>query len=104
MDEKLAEKVVRLTKELEEANSQIANCNHNFLSPVAEKRKRLEPVFSHYEGKGSDPEPIYNYSERIENGWIRECRLCGYSEYTAKTKPVVRGYEPDFCGAGGVSR
>jgi hypothetical protein len=99
-EEKLAQKVERLTQELREYQKQIDSCHHEFSQPTHATRKFTEPVFNHYEPHGSDPEPVYDYIPRTEHGWKRECTRCGYSEYTAKTKPIVTGHEPDF-GAGG---
>ena len=97
-EEKLADKVARLSRELEEAQQQIASCQHQFSTPAPAIREYTEPVFVRYEGHGSDPEPVYNYIPKTEHGWRRTCEACGYSEYTAKTKLIVKGHEPDFGG------
>ncbi len=96
--EKLAEKVIRLTRELDEAKQQVAACLHQFSDPIPAMREFFEPTLLRYEGPGSDPQPVYKLTKRIERGYSRECETCGYSEYTAKTKPIVRGHEPDFGG------
>jgi hypothetical protein len=94
--EKLADKVVRLAKELGSARAQIAACKHMFGEPVCATREFQEPRFLRYEGHGSDPEPVYEWIPRTEYGWARTCEVCGFSEYTARSKPVVVGHEPDF--------
>jgi hypothetical protein len=98
--EKPAQRIERLMKEIEESRHEIGSCHHQFSAPTHATREYKEPVFSHFEPHGSDPEPIYDYVPRTEHGWKRECTRCGYSEYTAKTKPIVTGHEPDF-GTGG---
>ena len=96
MDEKLADKVVRLTAELFRAKEEISTCRHDFLPPVPATKDISTPVFKRYEEHGSDPEPIYDWVKGKEYGWSRECKKCGYSEYTSKTKSIVTGNEPDF--------
>jgi hypothetical protein len=98
VEEKLAEKVQRLTRELQEAEQQMAACQHSFSKPIPAQRVKQNPIFDHYERHGSDPEPIYRYSPQTEHGWERTCEKCGHTEYTAKTKPIIAGREPDFGG------
>lgn len=94
--EKLAQKIDRLTRELETAQHEIAECEHEFAEPVSATRPLLDPIFKGYKGVGSDPEPVYEWIEKTEYGWERTCNKCGHTEYTAQKKPVVKGYEPDF--------
>lgn len=97
MAEKLAEKVTRLAMEFEDAQRHIALCKHNYADPV--RATRTIPVMGRlirYEGRGSDPEPVYEWTERTEHGWERECVNCGHTEYTTKMKPVFVGHVPDF--------
>lgn len=92
--EKLVDVVKRLTKELDATYSLIKNCDHKFTDPIPTTREYQEPVFLRYEPHGSDPEPIYEWITKFENGWSRECTKCGYEEYTTKTKPT--NYVPNF--------
>jgi hypothetical protein len=94
-DEKLADKVKRLTREMEKVQSEISRCPHTFTEPMTASRKYMEPIFARYEGIGSDPEPVYDWVPRTESGWRRECTKCGYEQYTAKTRPAA--FAPDFC-------
>jgi hypothetical protein len=98
MGENLADRIRRLETELRAAKDTQAKCRHEFSKPVETTRKVPEYTFSHYEPHGSDPEPIYNVSTKNEYGWERTCMLCGYSEYTTNTRPVIERHEPDFGG------
>ena len=97
-NEKLAEKITRLARELEGYRMQMARCTHAFSEPTRATKEIQEPIFVRYEGHGSDPEPVYNWVPRTEYGWKRVCKQCGYEEYTAKSKPIVVGNGPDFGG------
>jgi len=96
MDETLAEMVKRLERELDAARRKMATCTHEFSEPVPATRDVPEYTYSHLEGHGSDPEPIYDVTMKKEYGWERSCTLCGYTQYTAKTRPIIKGHEPDF--------
>ena len=48
--EKLAEKVIRLTRELDEAKQQVAACLHQFSDPIPAMREFFEPTLLRYEG------------------------------------------------------
>lgn len=96
MNETLTTTIGRLEKELAIAKEKVRTCNHDYTQPTEAIRKIPVPHFVGYRGVGSDPEPIYEWSEQIENGWERKCELCGSTQYTNKTKPVVSGYNPDF--------
>jgi hypothetical protein len=95
-EETLADTVKRLEHELDLARRKMATCKHDFSKPVRATRDVPDYSFSHYEGHGSDPEPVYDVSMKKEYGWERSCTLCGYTEYTRRSKPMVVGSEPDF--------
>lgn len=95
-NEKLADKVKRLSRELELAKGQMASCPHQFSDPIRATREISVSVFDHYEPHGSDPEPIFNWHKKTEYEWEKKCNLCNYVVYTAKTKPIE--YGPDFGG------
>jgi hypothetical protein len=92
--EKLFDKVQRLRRELGEYEDQIRSCNHRFSAPIPATRTISESIFNHYEGRGSDPEPVYTWIKKQERGYERKCEVCGYLEYTTKLKP--KEFEPDF--------
>jgi hypothetical protein len=94
--EKLTDKVRRLSEELEATKRQIRACKHSFSEPTRAYREYHEPIFVRYEGHGSDPEPVYDWVPRTASGWQRICGTCGYSEYTENTKVVEVKREPDF--------
>ncbi|MFH1182284.1 MAG: hypothetical protein V1702_04955 [Candidatus Woesearchaeota archaeon] len=94
--EKLADKVERLTNELDAMQRQMAACRHEFGEPKATTKDVFDTVLLRYEGHGSDPEPVYEYIRKKEHGWTRVCDICGYRQYTTESKPIVTGFEPDF--------
>lgn len=100
--EKLAEKVDRMTNELDAMRRQMAVCKHEFGKPIAATKDVCDARFIRYEGHGSDPEPVFEYTKKEEHGGERICNNCGQRQYTAQTKPVVSGYEPDFGNNNGV--
>jgi hypothetical protein len=70
-------------------------CNHKWPpEPKYDPETYRDAVFSHFEGHGSDPMPVYNYYTKQKDRWSRECKVCGKVEYTY-TKKAVK-YEPDF--------
>lgn len=95
-EEKLADRVTRLSRELNEAKEQMGKCKHEFSQPYPATRDVKEPIFKGYRGHGSDPEPVYEYVDKTEYGWERKCNACGFTQYTTKTKPIIKGQEPDF--------
>ena len=94
--ETIAERVTRLTKELNIAVAQVAACRHQYGNPERATREINESVFKGYRPRGSDPEPIYENVPKTEYGWKRTCKVCGNEQYTAKQKPAFAGMEPDF--------
>jgi len=96
--ENLTKRVTRLSGELAEAEARIIACNHMFPEFTQVVRQVSDPILLRYEGKGSDPEAIYDQNnKKDEHGWERTCERCGKLEYTTKTQPVTFG--PDFGGS-----
>jgi hypothetical protein len=94
--EKLADRVTRLSAELKEAREEMGRCNHEFSKPYQATRPAWDAVFDGYEPHGSDPEPKYHYVEKKEYGWERRCVRCGLTQYTTESKPIIAGHEPVF--------
>ncbi len=97
--EKPAQRLETLLKEVELTKKEIQDCDHKYSVPVRTTRTIKVPEFDHYEGHGSDPEPVYNWHDKTEHGYERTCEVCGKMEYTNQTKPVIERHEPDFGGA-----
>ena len=83
-----AEKIKQLQSEIEIEKRKINNCKHIWGKVKFDPYTTKEPTFSHYEPHGSDPEPIYNWSDKIVPRWSRTCTECGHVEYTEKTGVV----------------
>lgn len=89
--DELRKKAEALDKEIHNTEN---TCSHNW-EIGTESVKEMRAVYSHMEGHGSDPEPIYKYYETSVPQYYRICKKCGKKETTQKTKPsgdVV----PDF--------
>ncbi|MCX6707971.1 MAG: hypothetical protein NT001_07635 [Candidatus Woesearchaeota archaeon] len=94
--EKLADRVSRLSAELDKARRQIGECRHEFSQPYQATRTVKDAVFKGYRGHGSDPEPVYEYFDNTEYGWERKCVKCGLTQYTTKSKLIITGHKPAF--------
>lgn len=90
------EKIESLKRELNSLEKRMESCSHDFKDPVYDPETVKEPVFSHYEACGSDPNPVFNYVDRTKRRWSRECRICGKIEYTYNQEPVIKEYKPKF--------
>lgn len=94
----LKEKAERAQIELENAQSELnrrqRHCQHAWNQVKSDPEEIRIPSFSHYEGHGSDPNPVYTFSKGTKSRWSRECPLCGKLEYTYELKPTQ--YEPNF--------
>lgn len=90
--------IERLERELQQRRGNLQqrqqNCNHKWNPTIYEPEDYQEPSFSHYEGHGSDPNPVYRYSTRQKPRWSRYCPVCEKKEYTYEQKPAK--YEPAF--------
>ncbi len=84
--------VARLRKEIE---VQQRNCSHDWGDTVSDPIITPRSRFSHYEGHGSDPNPIHvPDGHDTKPRWSRTCKRCGKVEYTEKRKAVET--KPDF--------
>jgi hypothetical protein len=71
-------------------------CKHSFPDePVYDPIETPRMEFSHYEGHGSDPNPVYHKAGTDSKPrWKRTCVRCGKVEYTEKRKTTATS--PDF--------
>jgi hypothetical protein len=94
----MKERVTQLQRELKSLQQQIdmiqRNCHHGDWTVTTEQEDYQEPIFDHYEGHGSDPEPVFRHQTRTRTYHKRTCAHCGKVETTDKMKPVA--FEPDF--------
>ena len=81
-----------LKAELETLDKGIAlaqrNCRHSWGEAKYAPDTIKEPHFLRYEGHGSDPEPIYTYSDKSVPRWSQTCSVCGKVEFTKEQKAV----------------
>lgn len=95
------EKIVRadmLARELGSLREQIAReqraCSHAWEPTRYDPEKGSRAEFDHFEGHGSDPEPVYNHYPIDIPRWSRVCSKCGKVEYTKEQRPTKT--EPHF--------
>lgn len=92
------EDIEKLKRELEEKerlqSNMERNCVHEWKETKYDPEEYQQPVYSHMEGHGSDPYPVYNYHPAKKDRWSRECAKCGKKEYTYEQAPVK--YAPKF--------
>lgn len=87
----------RLLRELENSRNIMHDCNHVFNKPIYDSETIQEGYGSVQDGAGSDPHWSYaGYKDVEKDRWSRECKLCGFKEYTYKREPVIKSYEPKF--------
>ncbi|CAE7860163.1 unnamed protein product [Symbiodinium microadriaticum] len=80
-----------LRAELKRLEHEIAReqhaCNCEFGEPISDPIVTPNMVFSHYEGVGSDPNPVMKQSgNKTKPRWKRVCEKCGKVEYTEKLR------------------
>jgi hypothetical protein len=92
----MKKRMQELQREMDYERSKIGMCKHTWSKTYRDDTTEQEAVYSHLEGHGSDPHPIYNYYDKNVVRYARKCNLCGTVEYTKKEKAVVKSYEPDF--------
>ncbi|MFA6569684.1 MAG: hypothetical protein WCT77_00400 [Bacteroidota bacterium] len=91
------EKIEQLKREIAQSESKMANCKHDFATPIYDAETVKEGYGSVQDGAGSDPHWSYaGYRDVQKDRWSRECKICGKKEYTYKQEPVIKNYEPKF--------
>ena len=78
-------------------NQQIANCHHDFKDAIYDPDVVKEPYGFKTVGQGSDiwTEPT-GFHDVSKARWSRECKKCGYKQYTTKSEPIISGTKPKF--------
>lgn len=92
----LTESLKELEARQRAIQSQIKNCPHEFGSAIYDPEIKKEFTYQQVT-RGSDvyPEPIGSYDKQIDR-WSRECKKCGFKQYTYEKAPVIERYEPKF--------
>lgn len=86
-----------LKRELAQLERNMANCKHNFDTPIFDPETVKEGYGSIQDGAGSDPHWSFaGYRDVQKDRWSRECKDCGKKEYTYKKEPVITDYKPKF--------
>lgn len=85
----LAKELGQLKIKQREIERQIANCHHEFKPPIYDPETVSEGYGMHLVGHGSDPYPEYaGYHDVQKDRWGRECKKCGFIQYTSHQGPV----------------
>lgn len=91
------DRIKELQREIEAEKHKISNCNHKWGEPYENKYTTREPYGTKMVRMGVDIwyEPT-GYHDVNHTRWAIKCKSCGTIKYTDKTKPIIKGFEPDF--------
>lgn len=86
-----------LRRQLADTEAAIRNCRHTWAPPFRSSVTEEEPIYEN-RPQGSDFfNPVYVGSRTKEYPcWKRTCTICGKTEATTTTEPVITGYRPRF--------
>ena len=91
------DRIKEVQKQIDIEKAKIANCKHDFSSPIFNPETVREPDGYTLIGHGSDvfyePDGYHNVTK---SRWTRQCKICGVEEHTYKQKSIITGYEPEF--------
>lgn len=76
--------------------NQIKNCPHEYNEAKFDPETKTEFTYRTV-ARGSDvyQEPDASFERKIDR-WSRECKKCGFKQYTYEKAPVIERYEPKF--------
>lgn len=89
----------QLKKEIEFNKEQMKNCHHDFKSPIFDPESYTDFEIDWARGLqpcGSDPYYLEIPVKKQKPRWSRECKKCGYKQYTYTQKTIEIKKEPDF--------
>lgn len=91
------DKIRELQKQIQNEESKIRNCKHNFGQPYYDPETVKEPYGYRTVGQGSDvwSEPM-GYRDVKKDRWTRKCSSCGFEQHTNKQEPVIKEFKPKF--------
>lgn len=89
-----SDEIESLKSRIEELLNQQDRCQHDWGSSKSDPEKYREAHYSHLEGHGSDPYPVYTYTTAYKPRWSRECLKCGKKQYTYEQRATAS--EPYF--------
>ncbi len=89
--------IEQLRRQIAQEENVIRSCKHIFKDAIFDPETVKEGYGSVQDGAGSDPHWSYaGYRDVQKDRWSRECRECGYKQYTYKQEPVIKEYKPKF--------
>lgn len=92
-----ADRIKELQHQIEAEQYKIANCEHTYCKPYFNSETVKEGYGRVQVGRGSDPWWDYaGYRDVEVDRWTKKCTLCGHEVHTKNTKPIIKGFEPDF--------
>lgn len=93
------EKINELKKEIESNKQQMRSCDHDFKVPIYDPEEYTNFEIDWARGLqpcGSDPYYLQIPVKKFKQRWSRECKKCGYKQYTYAEKLVEIKKVPDF--------
>jgi hypothetical protein len=91
------DKIKELQRQIEAEQHKINNCVHKYGEPFYNPETVKEGYGSVQVGSGSDPWwDFAGYRDVKVDRWTKKCTLCGHEIHTRSTKPIIKGFEPDF--------
>lgn len=92
-----ADKIKELQRQIENEQYIITNCKHEYNDPYFNPDTVQEGYGRVQVGSGSDPWWNYEGYRPVKvDRWTKKCKLCGHEVHTKSTKPIIKGFEPDF--------
>ena len=94
----LTTEIEKRKKEIENLEQQIRNCSHEEYNEAIydSEEKIVMDDRAGYEVHGSDRWPKFSSHKETVPRWSRQCKKCGYKEYTYKQEAVIKEYKPKF--------
>ncbi len=87
----------RLRKEIAASETRMRNCRHEFNEPIFDPEKvSVQDDRQGYEVHGVDRWPVLSFHEESKRRWSRECKDCGFKEYTYEQEAEISSYKPKF--------
>ena len=91
------DEINELQSKIERLNQKIRNCRHDWNDPKYDSETiSVADDRAGYETHGVDRWPIMSFHKEQKPRWSRECKTCGYVEYTYNEEVVSVKKAPKF--------
>ncbi len=90
------EKLDSLRREMFAYEERIKNCKHDFNDAKFDPEIVRSPYYNMCTQGVDVYYEISGYKNAQKDRWSRECKICGYVQYTYRQEPVIKEYRPKF--------